>query len=77
MGMAKRGGDGMSDTKERLMKWIKHECEQHYGWREDYALEVLIGILAGAIDGDDVPYGYASLNEIIKDWADYGVEVTA
>jgi len=38
---------------------------------------VLIGILAGAIDGDDTPYGYASLNEIIKDWADYGVEVTA
>lgn len=66
----------MSDTKEKLMKWIKHECEQHYGWREDYALEVLIGILVGAIDGDDVPYGYASLNEIIKDWTDYGVEVT-
>jgi hypothetical protein len=67
----------VSDTKEKLMKWIKHECEQWFGWREDYALEVLIGILAGAIDGDDVPYGYASLNEIIKDWAEYGVEVTA
>ena len=66
----------MSDTKEKLMKWIRNECEQWFGWREDYALEVLIGILAGAIDGDDVPYGYASLNEIIKDWADYGVEVT-
>jgi len=67
----------MSDTKEKLMKWIRNECEQWFGWREDYALEVLIGILAGAIDGDDVPYGYASLNEIIKDWADYGVEVKA
>jgi hypothetical protein len=67
----------VSDTKEKLMKWIRNECEQWFGWREDYALEVLIGILAGAIDGDDVPYGYASLNEIIKDWADYGVEVTA
>ena len=67
----------MSDTKEKLMKWIKHECEQHWPWREDYALEVLIGILVGAIDGDDAPYGYASLNEIIKDWAEYGVEVTA
>jgi len=65
----------MSDTKEKLMKWIRNECEQWFGWREDYALEVLIGILAGAIDGDDVPYGYASLNEIIKDWADYGVEM--
>lgn len=67
----------MSDTKEKLMKWIKHECEQHYGWREDYALEVLIGILAGAIDGEDAEYGYASFDEIIFDLKHYGVEVTA
>tara|TARA_R100000908_G_scaffold65255_2_gene53412 strand:- start:873 stop:1076 length:204 start_codon:yes stop_codon:yes gene_type:complete len=67
----------MSDTKEKLMKWIKHECECHYGWREDYALEVLIGILAGAIDGEDAEYGYASFDEIIFDLKHYGVEVKA
>ena len=39
----------MSDTKEKVMNWIKHECLNHYGWREDYALEVLVGIIAGAI----------------------------
>ena len=38
----------MSDTKEKVMNWIKHECLNHYGWREDYALEVLVGIIAGA-----------------------------
>jgi hypothetical protein len=64
------GSDGVSDTKEKVMNWIQHECLNHYGWREDYALEVLVGIIAGAIDGNDEPYGYASWDEIM-------VEVTA
>lgn len=67
----------MSDTKEKLMKWVREE----YGWRlglpEDNTLELLIGILAGAIDGTGEPYGPVSLNALIKEWADYGVEVTA
>jgi hypothetical protein len=49
------------------MNWIKHECLNHYGWREDYALEVLVGIIAGAIDGNDEPYGYASWDEIMAE----------
>jgi hypothetical protein len=57
----------MSDTKEKVMNWIKHECLNHYGWREDYALEVLVGIIAGAIDGNDEPYGYASWDEIMAE----------
>jgi hypothetical protein len=60
----------MSDTKEKVMNWIRHECSNHYGWREDYALEVLVGIIAGAIDGSDDQYGYAS-------WDDIVLEVTA
>lgn len=60
----------MSDTKEKVMNWIRHECSNHYGWREDYALEVLVGIIAGAIDGSDDQYGYAS-------WDDIVMEVTA
>ena len=60
----------MSDTKEKVMNWIRHECSNHYGWREDYALEVLVGIIAGAIDGNDDQYGYAS-------WDDIVMEVTA
>ena len=56
----------MSDTRKKVMKWIKHETLNHYGWREDYALEVLVGIIAGAIDGNDEPYGYASWDEIIE-----------
>ena len=60
----------MSNTKEKVMNWIRHECSIHYGWREDYALEVLVGIIAGAIDGSDNQYGYAS-------WDDIVLEVTA
>tara|TARA_R100000455_G_C6255562_1_gene111473 strand:+ start:336 stop:518 length:183 start_codon:yes stop_codon:yes gene_type:complete len=60
----------MSDTKEKVMNWIRHECSNYYGWREDYALEVLVGIIAGAIDGSDDQYGYAS-------WDDIVLEVTA
>ena len=60
----------MSDTKEKVMNWIRYECSNHYGWREDYALEVLVGIIAGAIDGSDDQYGYAS-------WDDIVLEVTA
>jgi len=60
----------VSDTKEKVMNWIRHECSNHYGWREDYALEVLVGIIAGAIDGSDDQYGYAS-------WDDIVLEVTA
>tara|TARA_R110000824_G_scaffold82899_1_gene207964 strand:+ start:134 stop:337 length:204 start_codon:yes stop_codon:yes gene_type:complete len=67
----------VSDTKERLMKWIREEYEGRVGVPEGITLEVLIGILAGAIDGTGEPCGPVSLNALIKEWADYGVEVMA
>jgi len=71
------GGGGVSDTQEKLMKWIREEYEWRLVLPEDNTLEVLIGVLAGAIDSTGEPYGPVSLNALIKEWADYGVEVKA